>query len=803
MHAVATEPFDWDNAGKVPALPLEIVNHAVGTHNGALILAGGRTAAEEGLGNALDGVYVLLPGQKVWAKSATLGRPRMASAFASGPGGLYLAGGFDGQNTLDDVVRIQWVSGRLTVETLPARLPAGISSGSGAFLGSVFYVTGGLTAGGKPENTLWSLDTSAAGAAWQAVVAVPGLPRLGPNLIGGPDGLYLIGGNAWGASIARTATGTTVDDAYRYSPALGWRQIAAPPMEVRRTPSVAYGANHILLFGVGSQGDRNSIYAYHALTDTWAVLGTIPETRESTAAVWWDDKIVIPGGSTREHNSLKLHETVVTGTPRVRASGFGFLDYVIVGLYFAGMIGIGVYFSRREKSTEAFFLGSRRVPWWAVGLSIFGTSISSITYLSIPAKAYASNWVFMLSSLTVLLIAPFITRFYIPAFRRTPITTAYQWLEMRFNPLTRLYGSLVFLLFQIGRISIVLYLPAMVLSASTGLSIEFSVMTMGIITTFYTVAGGIEAVIWTDVIQAFVLVGGALLALFIAVAHIDGGWSGLYASASAANKFEMLNWQPDYMTATVYVCVLGNFFALLYPSTADQTIVQRYLATASEREARRAVWTNTLLSVPVAFFFFGLGTALWVYFKAHPEKLDPSLPNDAILPLFVMENFPVGLRSTLIAGVFAAAMSSLSSSMNSMSAVLVNDYLRPLRPRLLEQDALRAARGITLVIGVFGTLFALVIAKMAVPSLFDQWLKWLNLIGGGLAGIVALGVFTRRAHGRGALVGIVAGAIAVYWIQGTRAHFFLHGMAGFLAAYTVGYFASLVLPRAAARAPQS
>jgi SSS family solute:Na+ symporter len=455
----------------------------------------------------------------------------------------------------------------------------------------------------------------------------------------------------------------------------------------------------------------------------------------------------------------------------------------------------GRLFLRRESNTEAFFLGGRSVPWWAVGLSIFGTSISSITYLAIPAKAYATDWIFLVGNMMILLIAPLITWFYIPAFRRAPITTAYEYLETRFNLCIRIYGSIVFLLFQAGRIAIVLYLPALVLSAATGLSVEFSILTMGLITTLYTVIGGVEAVIWTDVVQSFVLVGGALLSLAIAIAHIDGGFTGLATMAAAEGKTHWFEFSTDYTTPAIWVCVIGNIFAMLYPSTADQTIVQRYLTTATEKAAARAVWTNALLTIPVSFLFFGLGTALWGYFKTHPEQLDPTMPTDAILPVFVMETFPVGLRSTLIAGVFAAAMSSLSASMNSLSAVAINDYYKRFVPGVSEARALRAAKAVTLLTGVFGTGMALIIAWMNVPSLFDQWLKWLGLIGGGLAGIVALGVFTKRAHGRGAVAGALASAGAVAWVQSTPAHFFLHGMTGFLSAYIVGYAASLVLPR--------
>ncbi len=226
--------------------------------------------------------------------------------------------------------------------------------------------------------------------------------------------------------------------------------------------------------------------------------------------------------------------------------------------------------------------------------------------------------------------------------------------------------------------------------------------------------------------------------------------------------------------------------------TADQTVVQRYLSTASEKEAARAVWTNAILTIPITFLFFGLGTALWVYFRHHPAALDPTLKNDAMLPLFITLEFPMGLRGVLIAGIFAAAMSSLDSSINSVASVLVNDYYRRYIRGVTERRAFIAARVLTLAFGVVGTAAALYAAQIEDVSLWDPFLKLLNYVGGGLAGIFALGVFTKRGNGIGAIAGAIAAAGAVYWAQTTPMHFFLHGMVGFLAAFIVGYVVSLI-----------
>lgn len=796
--AHAADPFAW-STDSLPRLPRSVMNHAVGAHNGALLVAGGRTATPDGASEALDAIHVLEPGWDAWRTLGKLPRPLMAAAFASDDSGLYLAGGFDGKENTGAVLRVRYERGGIVLDELP-RLPVATSSASAAIYRGTLYVVGGVKARARQVNsvgTMLSIDLTVPGAQWSTTNQIPGMERLGTVAIAGPGGVYLIGGNAWGDSVSRTGGSTTVDECFRYAPGPGWQQVPMPPVPFTNAPGAGFGVSHVLVLGAEDRAARTgTLLAYERATNTWARLGEIPEARTNTGAVVWQGKIVVPGGSQPAAEGTDIHDTVLVGTPQPRPNGYGFIDYTVITAYFIAMAAMGAYFSKREKSTEAFFLGGRAVPWWAVGLSIFGTSISSITYLAVPAKAYASDWITLVASLTLVLTVPLITWFYIPAFRRAPINTAYEYLEARFNLAIRVYGSLVFLLFQAGRIAIVLYLPALVLSAGTGLSMEFSILAMGLVTTLYTVVGGIEAVIWTDVVQSIVLVGGALLALAIALAHIDGGFSALAADAAAAGKTHWFVFSADWATPAIWVVVLGNFFAMLYPGTADQTIVQRYLTTASEKAAARAVWTNAFLTIPVSFLFFGLGTALWGYFRAHPEQLDPTLPSDAILPLFVMETFPAGLRSTLVAGVFAAAMSSLSASMNSLASVAVNDYYRRFKPGITDAQALAAARIITVIVGVTGTLGALVVAWMNVPSLFDQWLKWLALVGGGLSGVVALGVFTRRAHGRGAVIGALAGLFGVVWINTTDAHYFLHAAAGFLPAFVVGYLASLVLPRA-------
>ena len=558
----------------------------------------------------------------------------------------------------------------------------------------------------------------------------------------------------------------------------GWQTLQAPGMTEQPITFLPFGTNHGLL--VAKTGPW---WLYHRITRTWVAMEENYTYKHlQTCSATSDGFLFLHGDESGYQSSVMI--------PVTRRGSLNWLDYGAIVLYFSVLVGMGIFFSRREVNTTAFFLGNRRVPWWAVGLSIFGTALSPITYLSIPARAFAADWVFLLAYAGIVLMGPIVVFFYLPHFRRIPISTAYEYLELRFNWATRLYGSICFMLYQGVRVSFMLFLPAITLSAVTGLDIYLCIGAMGILATLYTVMGGIEAVIWTDVLQTIVLSTGLFLALIIVVMRVDGGLPVLFSTAQDADKFHMINLGWGATTATLWVVLIGNLFSSFYPQTADQTIVQRYLTTATEKEAARAVWLNALMHIPLPILFFGLGTALWVYFKGHPENLDPTLQNDAVLPLFIIAEFPLGLRGIIIAGIFAAAMSSLDSSVNSVASVLINDYYRRWFPDITERRALIAARIISLLFGIFGTIAAMYVARLNALSLWDPFLEFLGLVGSGLAGVVALGVFTKRANGAGALTGAIASALVLLWVRQTSIHFFLYAAIGFITAFIIGWSAS-------------
>jgi len=791
-----------------------------GLSGGPLIVAGGANFPtplfEGGKKVWSEAVFALWPGRREWLRCPALPRPLAYGASVVWKDELICIGGCDATRCYADVLCSSEQTKRGPISLPP--LPRPCAMMGAALIGDTVYVAGGqetATATAALKN-LWALDLSKGGKgrAWQELEPWPGPGRILPVVAAQSNGyetqVYVISGAELFAGADGKPARRYLADGYAYSPkAKAWRRIADVPRPVVAAPAIASGQSHILVFG-GDDGANaariqelkdahpgfsRDILGYHTITNTWAKLGEMPLGQVTTTAVRWQGGIVVPSGEVRPGARTPK---VFLARPTERKTHFQPLDYIVLGAYLLALVAIGFYIAPREKSTEDFFLAGRRVPWWAAGLSIFGTQLSAITFLSIPATVFATDWVPFLANMCIVLVAPVVVYFYLPFFRRLNVTTAYEYLERRFNLAVRLFGSVSFILYQLGRMGIVVLLPALALSAVSGIGVTASILIMGVLATFYTVLGGIEAVIWTDVLQVLVLMGGAVLCLGVMAAETTGGLTGLVAQGAADGKFHLVNWTWDYTSMALWVVVLGNFLGVLVPYTTDQAVVQRYLTTRDERTAARSIWANALLSVPSSILFFGLGTALYVFYKSHPGLLDPGLQNDAIFASFIARELPAGVSGLVIAGVFAAAMSTLDSSMNSIATALVTDFYRRFRPGADDRLCLKLARWLTGLLGALGTGAALLLAGLNIRYLWFFFTSMLGLLGGALAGVFALGIFTRRANGPGALVGgaagIAASALACY---GTRVHFYLYGAIGVVVAFAVGCLASLAFPRAA------
>ena len=762
------------------------------TGDGSLIVAGGAnfpdgTPSEGGSKHWSSDVYVYKDGQWEMYGNA-LPIPLAYGASIEVPEGLLCIGGNNADGASSRVFIISQDGRVAPCPDMPLRL------GNMAYgrIGNKVYLAGG-DSDGTTQNIFLCLDLGASETGWQVLDGWPGAPRAFSVGAVQSDGLdncfYLFGGREYSPG----SEWTVHKDAFRYNPRLNeWTAINGD-FGVMAGCATQFGTNHILLIGGASEKNcrRNRLLLYHTVTDTvldYNLDGCeIPVT--TTIARRGNDFLVVSG----EVAPGIRTPVVLKGTLESRVTPMGWPDILAILLYFGILIWMGWFFSRRQKSAEDYFKGGGRIPWFIVGLSIFGTALSAITFMAIPAKAYATDWSYMIFNVGIVLVVPLIVHLFIPFFRKLGVTTAYEYLEKRYNSLVRVLCSFSFIVYQIGRMGVVLLLPAIALNVVTGFDIFLCVALMGVFALLYTYMGGIEAVAWTDALQVVVLLGAAVTVVCVICHGADGGFGGVIATAAADGKFSFGSTKFDLRQATVWTTLIATVFTNITTYGTDQTIVQRYLTTKTEKEARKGVYTNAILCIPSTLLFFFVGTCLYVFFKHNPSELSAATSNpDAILPWYVSMHIPAGVKGLVIAGIFAAAMSTLSASMNSAATAFVTDIF-PKIQRSAELDSLKVAKRATLFIGIIGVAFALVMATWDVKSLWDEFSKILGILLGGLGGLFLLGFLSKKANWIGAVTGLV-GCITVQMIvmHNQSVNLLLYSTVGFLSCFAIGWIVSVM-----------
>jgi SSS family solute:Na+ symporter len=803
--------LSWD---ELPPLPdtLGLGGAFAGVHDGVLIVAGGANFPdgppwEDGVKIWHDDVYVLPRPDADWRRDWKLDRPLAYGATVSIDEGVLLIGGCDSTATYADVSLLSW-DGEAISRAPVAPLPHPSSFLAAALVGDTVYVAAGGDASDPTSlaRKFWSMDTSGPidSWSWDELPPWPGPARRKAVMAAQSSGnagtsVYLFSGER-PVERDHELTYEYLADIYRYDPSdRTWTQLRDLPRPVAAVSAVEHGASHILVFGGVTSANlhlptaerplfTSDVLAYHTITDTWVRVGESLEGVVTTTAVWWGDAIVLPSGEIRPGVRTPA---VQRGRPVSHEASFGLLNGAVIVAYLVLLVALGIYLGRRDRRTDDYFLAGRGIPWWAAGISIYATQLSAITFIATPGLFYSSNWLVAPSCIVVLAVAPFVVYFYLPFFRRLRITTAYEYLERRFSYPVRLIGCASFVAFQLGRMAIVVYLPALALQAVTGLSVYACIAAMGVLATVYTVLGGMRAVIWTDVLQTFVLLFGLLFALTLLLVD-GGGVRATYSEAWQLGKFQSFEWSWSVTELTTWVVMIGLFTTQIAPYTSDQAVIQRYLTTKDERAAARGIWLNGLLSIPFLLLFYLVGTGLWVYFRGHPEEVIVGMPSDQAFPLYMARRMPPGLSGLVIAGVFAAAMSTLDSGMHSIATSLTTDVIGRLR-RLEDRVRLRIARWVTLAAGVLGTIIACLLAGAEIRSLFDFFQQIVGLLASGLVAFFMLGIFTKRANSVGAISGALVSAVVLYVVS-TRdlVHPYLYAVIGISVALVVGYLVSLI-----------
>jgi SSS family solute:Na+ symporter len=469
------------------------------------------------------------------------------------------------------------------------------------------------------------------------------------------------------------------------------------------------------------------------------------------------------------------------------------LDVLVLFAYIVGVTLFGATFYRKAGSTEGFTAAGRNLPGWAVGLSIFGTYLSSISFLALPGKAYTSNWNAFVFSLSLPIAAWVASKWFTPLYRSTNDISAYAYLERRFGYWARAYAMIFYLLTQLARMGTILFLVALALQGLTGWNIQLVIIVAGVLVTFYTMVGGIEAVIWTDVVQAIVLSVGAVVSAIVLIAGIPGGFSGLMSVAEPLHKFSLGSFAPDLLTPTFWVVFIYGIIINLQNFGIDQSYIQRYQTARSLEDAKQSLWVGALTYVPVSALFLFIGTALYAFYQLNPHLLSQGVSGDRVFPYFIVNQLPAGLTGLLIASLSAAAMSSVDTSINSSATILLTDvYKRIVNPGASEARQMQFLRIVTVVLGIAGTSTALLM--ISIKSALDVWWNLAGIFSGGMLGLFLLGAISRKASAPQAAIAMVAGLLAIMWATLSRnwaglnnmLHPFMTAVIGTLVIFIVG-----------------
>lgn len=838
---------------ELPSIPDEkgFNGSFTGIHNDALLVVGGanfpyRPVYEGGAKKYYSEIYVMTEDANGYHWKTGFNYPNEVAygAKVNLDKGLLCIGGKNRIGSLKDVNLVTWNGESIQIDSWPS-LPYTMHDMSAAKIGDMVYVAGGM-ADDKLANKFLVLNTANYGSEnfeWEERPEFPGPARLQPVLVSQntqyEPHIFLFGGSSYPEDVDDPFVTT---DGLEFNPATNiWSKVAniqpegSEPYALHGASGIPMGAHHLLFLG-GVNRDRfydawkkerkialaqqagdsiklielnkwrydylthepewfnfnKELLLYHTISGVWTVAGNYPfQSIAGGGFVKWKDGWIVAGGEIKPGvRTNKVYFGKSTYTP-----DFGFANWIVLLIYLSGMLFLGFFFMKKEASASDFFKGGGRIPWWAAGMSIFATMLSAITFMAVPAFTYASDWKRYLMAVTIFLMAYPVVKYYLPFFRRLNVTTAYEYLEHRFNYTVRLTGSVIFIVFMIARMAIVLFLPSLALTTVTGIDIYTCIILMGLITIVYCTMGGVEAVIWGDVIQGFVLLGGAFLSIVFLVNGTEGGLTRIIDIAIEHDKMAIFDFSFDLTGATFWVVVFGGLANNLITYTSDQAVIQRYMTTSSEKAASKSIMLNGVLSVVVSLVFYFIGTAMFGYYKTNPELLDFTMERtDSIFPYFIMTQLPVGVVGLLIAAIFAATMSTVSTNINSLSTAFTVDIYQRLFKGSSDKRQILVARLSGISLGAVGIVIALLMATWSIQSLYDYFQYVLGLLSSGLGGLFFVGIFLPRVKTKAALIGFVCSTLILFWVSNqTAVNGLFYSFIGLVSTILIALIASYLI----------
>ncbi|MFC5436107.1 sodium/solute symporter [Rhodanobacter umsongensis] len=761
LHAQSLAPV---HAGQLPPLATTAAPRAIALVNGQpLVIADGEA-------------WRLDDARQTWRRLTwPTATSLMPDAIVEGGTQAWVLTAPPGAHDTTGVARLRLRADTLQLQPLPA-LPEPLHDARGTWSNDTLSIAGIGADGGA---RLLQLQTNAERPQWIATGGWPG--GVAPtSLVAQSSAVFITVPDGAGAA----------ERLLRWTADKGWTERGRVPGRVLPGSGHALGQANVLYLVEDAASTK--LMTFQIITSAWAVLpGAAPSGAIATGA--WTDGLF---WAQRHADGQRID----FGYARVQSTTLllRWLDWIVIVVYLAGMIGIGLFFYLREKrnSTSNFFVGGRTIPYWAAGVSLYAANTSSISFIAIPAKAFESNWQYLTNNLIAVFGLMFVAVWIVPLLRRLDLMSVFSYLETRFHPSIRMLASALCILTQLGsRMSVILFLPALAIATITGIGVTWSVILMGGFTIIYTAMGGMKAVIWTDFVQVIVKMGGAIFAIGFIIWGLHGGVGEFMSTAMAENKMHLFDFSFDLTKATVWGFLFLVLFDVVLTFPKDQVLMQRTLSTKSDKEAGRSIWMFAAIMIPGGFVFYMIGTAMFVFYKTHPERMNPLLPIDATFPLFIAAELPMGVTGLIIAGIFAAAMATLSGIMNSVATLISVDFYDRLVKDPTQKKSVFFAELMTIAVGLTGIGLALLLSRFDVHSLFDVSIELAGLLGGGFAGAYTLGMFTRRANSPGVAIGIgssICLTLVAWWFKLVHPYFYL--AISILLCIVIGYLASLFFP---------
>ena len=468
------------------------------------------------------------------------------------------------------------------------------------------------------------------------------------------------------------------------------------------------------------------------------------------------------------------------------------IDYTVIAGYLLAITAFGSWFARFQKTTRDYFLNDRSVPWWAICFTIVATETSTLSFIGVPAQAFAGNMTFLQLPLGYIVGRMLVSLLFIPAYFRGELFTSYELLQRRFGPEVKNIAAAIFLVTRTLADGVRLFATALVITVVTQVPVSLAIVIIGIAMIVYTTRGGVSAVIWTDVVQMFIYVAGAFVIFFALLQHVDGGWATIAAAGEAAGKFRIFDFTPDPTRIyTFWSAMLGGVALTLSTHGTDQYLVQRLLSAKSARGAASGLILSGIIVLAQFALFLVIGVMLFAFYQQQPLPR-PLASNDEVLPLFVVNSLSHGAAGFIVAAIIAAA---LSPSINALAATTVNDfYLKYIRPEADQDTLMRVSKRATIFWGV--AQIAVALGAQWIRSVLDTGLAVLSLSAGPVLGAFLAGVLTRRIGSRAMIAGMIAGIvvmITVWWTAATA--WTWYAFVGSTTTFAVALAASYVLPR--------